>query len=234
MSTLKNLYELQLVDSQYQENSQRMAEILSELKGTGEVEQAQSQLAEAEEALESLRAEMRAMEQKIGSVNAKLKANQDRLYSGKIRNPKELASLQEEAAALRGYIGDLEEDQLELMIAVEEQEAETTERQARLRQIEATWEATSARLEDEKEQTRGRLETLEQERKGWRDQVGDSDLAIYDDLLTRLGGRAVAPLKRGVCQVCGVDLPTGVARSIERAEGLHFCPTCGRLLYGGG
>jgi predicted nucleic acid-binding Zn-ribbon protein len=55
-------------------------------------------------------------------------------------------------------------------------------------------------------------------------------LADYDDLREHLGGIAVALLKRGTCKGCGVDVPTSLAGSVERGEGLNNCPICSRFL----
>jgi predicted nucleic acid-binding Zn-ribbon protein len=43
----------------------------------------------------------------------------------------------------------------------------------------------------------------------------------------------MARLRGGVCQVCGVNVPTQVARAVQRGEGRYYCPVCNRLLYGG-
>jgi predicted nucleic acid-binding Zn-ribbon protein len=63
--------------------------------------------------------------------------------------------------------------------------------------------------------------------------LGTGALADYDDLRQRFGGIAVVVLKRGICQTCGVDVPTSVARAVERGEGVHYCPVCSRLMVAG-
>lgn len=176
---------------------------------------------------------MRALELEIGGVNAKLKQNQDRLYSGRVRNPKELSNLQEEANALRRRRSELEDHQLELMIAIEETDGELAERRARLKQIESTWREEQARLQAEKEDLELRLVELEEEREALRPSIGAADLRHYDAVRSRHGGTAVVRLKMGICTGCGVDVPTSMARAVERGDGMHECPICGRLLFSG-
>jgi hypothetical protein len=195
--------------------------------------QAREAVAETEQILAEMRAQMRALELEIAAVNDKLKKNQDRLYSGRIRNPKELTGLQEEAAALRRRRSELEDEQLELMIGIEGEEAELVERQARLRQIQSSWEQEQASLQAEREKLQAELAALDDERDAVRGTIGSSTLAMYDDLRERHGGVAVAPLKRGICQACGVDVPTSLARSVERGEGTNVCPICNRILISG-
>lgn len=233
VSVVRQLYRLQLVDSEWEEQSQRLALVEESLGETGDLVRAREAVVETEDSLGKLRAELRALELDVAAVAAKLKQNQDRLYGGRVRNPKELSNLQDEAAALRRRRSELEDGQLELMIAIEEAEAELAERQARLRQIETNWRNDQASLQAEKAELEQRLAALDTERDGIRARIGAADLALYDELRQRQGGTAVARLKRGICQACGVDVPTSMARSVERGEGIHYCPICNRLLFGG-
>lgn len=233
MTVVRELYQLQLVDCEREERAHRLAEVESCLGEAEDVVRARAAVAETEDGLVHLRTQLRDLELAIAGVEAKLKENQERLYGGRVRNPKELSGLQDEATALRRRRSDLEDQQLDLMISVEVQEAELAERQARLRQIDAAWHEEQATLLAERERLASRLVELDEQIRGRRARVKAGDLALYDDLRSQLGGRAVALLKRGICQVCGVDLPTGMARSVERGEGVYYCPTCNRLLYGG-
>jgi predicted nucleic acid-binding Zn-ribbon protein len=233
MSVVSQLYRLQLVDSERDEKSGRLAQVEAMLGESQELLKAREAIDEATQVLAAQRTELRALELEIATLNDKLKKNQDRLYSGRVRNPKELTGLHEEAGALRRRRSELEDDQLELMIAIEDQEAELAERQARLRQIESNWREEQAGLLAEKERLAQQLAELDQECQQIRDRIPAADLHLYDDLRQQQGGKAVALLKRGICQGCGVDVPTSLARSVERGEGMSFCPICNRLLYGG-
>jgi predicted nucleic acid-binding Zn-ribbon protein len=234
MRVLGQLYRLQLTDSEWDDRSRRLAEVEQSLGLSDEVADAREDLAGAERALHDSRAKMRALELEVGSLASKLKANEERTYGGKVRNPKELSGLSEEAKSLRRRRAEAEDVELELMVLAEAQESELAERRTRLLQIEATWQEQQTVLQAEKEQLEGRLGGLEELRSEVRSLIGRADLALYDDLRAGLGGVAVALLRRGMCQVCGVDVPTGEAQAVERGEGPYFCPVCNRLLYGGG
>jgi len=233
MSVVKHLYWLQVVDTELDEKQRRLVEAKDSLGESDDLLRAGAAVVGTEGSLAKLRSQMRVLDLDIAAVNGKLKANQDRLYSGRVKNPKELSNLQEEATALRRRLAELEDAQLELLIGVEEEEAELAERQARLGQIEAAWRQDQAALQAEKEQLETRLAELESQREERRAAIAPADLALYDDLCQRLGGTAVVLLRHGSCQICGVAVPTGVARAVERGEGLQTCPTCGRLLYAG-
>jgi len=234
MSVSGQLYRLQLTDSEWDEKNHRLREVIEVLGVSDEVVHAREEVAETESLLHASRAKTRALELEVGSIDARLKANQERMYGGKVHNPKEFGALSEEAKSLRRRRADAEDAELELMLQTEAQEAELAERRARSRQAEATWLEQQAVLLAEKEQLEARLAGLEEQRAEVRSRLSRTDLALYDDLRAGLGGVAVALLRRGMCQVCGVDVPTGEAQAVERGEGMYFCPVCNRLLYGGG
>jgi len=227
------LYRLQQIDSETEEKSQRLAEIELSLGVSDDVVVAREGAAEEERLLYETKAKMRALELEVGSLDARLKANQERMYGGKVRNPKELSGLSDEAKSLKHHRSELEDSELELMLLAETQEAEVAERGARLRQIEAAWQEEHSVLLAEKEELVARLADLEELRNELRSRIVRADLAMYDDLKSRLGGVAVARLRHGMCQACGVDLPTAEALAVERGE-THFCPVCSRLLCAGG
>jgi len=234
MSVIGQLYQLQRLDLEREEKNCHLAEVEASLGETEDLKQARQMVAEMDGKLAGLRKQVRELELGVGTVEDKLKHNQDRLYSGQVRNPKELKSLQEEAAALRRHRSQLEDGELELMIAIEGGEAELAERQARLRQIEDSWRTDQAGMFAERDRLQQRLAELEEQSGGMRADIAKNDLAFYDDLQGRLGGKGIALLKDGLCQGCGVDVPMTVARAAERGQGLNYCPICDRLLYGGG
>jgi predicted nucleic acid-binding Zn-ribbon protein len=234
MGVIGQLYQLQRVGIEHEEKSAQLAEIEARLGETEDLKQARQAVAKIETELGQLRKQMRELELEVGGLSDKLKKNQDRLYGGQVRNPKELKGLEEEAVALGRRRSELEDGELEFMMANEKAEAELAERQARLHQIEQAWRADQAVLQTEKERLEQRLSELSEQQRGMRAQIGKADLVMYDGLQGKMGGNGIALVKDGICQTCGVDVPVTVARAAERGQGLNYCPICNRLLYGGG
>jgi hypothetical protein len=234
MSVLGQLYRLQVIDAESDEKSERLAEVNADLGETDAVTQARAQVADVESRLAQMHKRMRELELQIGGLDAKLKANQERLYSGLVRNPKELASLQEEAKSLKRHCSELEDQELQLMMAVEETDTELARARAHREQAEADWRADQAGLRSERDRLQQRLVELEDMRSGMRSQISARDLALYDDLRDKLGNNCIALIRSGICQVCGVDVPVTMTRAVERSQGYNYCPICNRLLYAGG
>ncbi len=233
MSVASQLYRLQLIDSELAEKEQQLEEVTQSLGVSDQVIQARATVDEADKELSKTRAQIRALELEVGGLTDRLKANEERATRGKGLGARESKGLEDEANSLRRRRSELEDSQLELMFAVEDQEAVKSERQAQLRQVELSWQEEQAVTAAEKEQLEARLAELEELRSGLRARTPKADLAQYDELRESLGGIAVALLKRGICQCCGVDVPTGEALAVQRGEGVHFCPVCNRMLYGG-
>jgi len=120
-----------------------------------------------------------------------------------------------------------------VMIAIEEQEAELAERQARLRQIETTQREEHAVLQAEKDDLVRRLAELEEQRAGLRRRLRAADLDTYDHLRRQQGGTAVALLKRAPARPAAWTCPppwpapSSTARACTIAPSATGCCTAG-------
>ena len=171
----------------------------------------------------------RDLELRIQGVSDKASDSEKRLYSGAIKNPKELTDLQAEIAALRRRRQKLEDDLLEAMIEREEAEAAHTQAQRRLDETQAHWSARQSDLGTEQETLQGRLAEIEQARAELLPHVEAGDLASYQALRRRKGGLAVVQVSDGACGGCGV----GITPSLEwqlRQEGIGYCGNCERII----
>jgi predicted nucleic acid-binding Zn-ribbon protein len=234
MGAISDLYRLQLVDLELDESRQRLATVESGLGETADLRRARGAVVEVQAELEALRTRLRKVEREAGDFEARLKESHDRLYGKDVTDTRSAVAAQQEFVFCQGRLAELEDEQLDILIALEDGEAELAERQARQIQIEAAWREEQTALRAEQAELQARVRELADDVRGLRARVGSGNLDLYDDLRPELGGRVVATLKRGVCQACGVNVPTGVARIVERGGGMHFCPVCGRVLYGGG
>ncbi len=214
----------------FAESSNRLLEVENSLGETEEVRQARHALEEREKELSEWRKKLRAFELEAKSLAEKISSTEERLYSGRVRNPKELTNLEEEVKYLKRKKSKLEDEMLEAMVEIEEGEADMVRLGEESKRIERSWRQDQARLSSEKDELKDRLSQLEEEQAALRQTIGADDLALYDELCHRKGGRGVALLRGGVCQGCGVALPTGKAQQIAQGQVLSACGSCGRIL----
>ncbi len=232
MKQIQCLYELQKTDSSLDTKRQRLDVVLASLGETDALQAARRAVRDAEAELARLQAEQRGLDLEIRGQRDKLQQNQDRLYGGRVRNPKELSSLQDEAAALRRRLDVLEEKQLELMIGTEDQQASLEEQRAQREAVESAWQAEQARLREERDLLQADLAELQQLREEQVAQLDWDALDLYDELRAQLGGDAVALMRDGVCEACGVAMSVSRAQRVYQGQELVQCGACNRLLFG--
>jgi len=225
------LYRLQTIDLEITNSKRRLEEVKASLGKSEELRQARRALQKAKDELNRWRTTLRDLELEAKSLTAKITSVEERLYSGRVTNPKELANLQNEVSYLKRKRGELEDRQLEAMVEVEEHEAEVDSKKASLAQIEAEWSQTQKRLTAEQGELEERLAHKKKERVEAEGMIGAEDLALYGELYSRKGGQAVALLKGEVCQACRVTLPTSRVQQARSGDSLSFCSSCQRILY---
>jgi predicted nucleic acid-binding Zn-ribbon protein len=231
MSRTQHLYQLQQVDLEIESASRRLKEIAASLVESNELKQARKMVVEAQARLAKRRARMKDLDLEVSSLSHKIETDEQRLYSGRVTNPKELASLQDEVASLQRWRDKKEDDLLEVMVAAEEGEAALADAQAILTQISETWRAEQGDLADEQAQLQARLRELNEQRESLVAAIGPEDMAIYERLRQRKAGRAVALVKDGICQGCRMNPPTSQVQHARSGTELVFCNNCGRILH---
>lgn len=229
MTAGADLHHLQRVDSEGDERQRRLAEVEAAL---GESEA----LCRARRAVESAQAQTRKwalrqrdLELEVQGLSDKISGSEQRLYSGVVKNPKELTDLQAEVAALRRRRQKLEDDLLETMIELEKAEATHAQAQQHLGETQAHWSAQQADLIDEREALLGRLAEIEQARAALLPKIESSDFAAYQALRRRKGGLAVVQVRDGTCGGCGVAVSLGLEWQLRQGK-LVTCGNCERII----
>lgn len=170
------------------------------------------------------------LEDDIEQIEVKIKADDQRLYSGDVANPKELAALQAEIESLKRRRMTLEDADLEVM-----EEREIAEKElAVLISEEASLTGEIDEVSRKRDAASGeigvRLSELRIEREKWVPKIEQGLLAVYDDLRAAKGGIGAAALVSGTCQGCHMQLPAQEVERIKKATGLVKCDECRRIL----
>lgn len=230
MSQLQQLYQLQQIDTEYRQKKQRLTEVLRAQKETDALLAARRRADAAETELHSWQATRKTLNQELEALNAKAKRSEQRLYSGNVKNPKELSDLQQEIQALGRRRSGLEDEVLEAMIHIEEAEAERETAAAALAEIDAHWRAAQVSLKAEQNELALRLHALTETRKTQAALILPANLSTYTLLLQRMNGLAVAELKQNMCQGCRLTVSAQTVRHANEGQ-LVTCGTCGRILF---
>ncbi len=231
MSRPEQLYRLQQIDSQLDAHKARLQEIKVALADDEAVQQALATLKSTEKDLQEAQKAQRLAEQEVQDQDYKIKQSQDRLYSGKVTNPKELEDIQNEVEALKRYRDVLEERLLEAMLATDESQESYDQAQNQLQEDRAQASQKHAKLKGEKGQIEKKVARRKEKRKKQIAEINPEDLQAYEQLRQNRGGVAVVKVMNRGCSACGATLGTARYQAARFPNQLTYCDTCGRILF---
>lgn len=230
MTQAESLYHLQEIDLNLIQRQKRLSEIVAGLSNNQIILNAQTQLTNAEQRLNPLQRKARQLEQEIQSNAQKIQLTDEQLYSGRVRNPKELQDMQNEIQSLKKRNVELEDVLLETMLAVEEAEVEVANAQQELQTVQASWEQDHSQLLDEQTKIKTELVDLQQKREQALPAVTPESLKTYNTLRPRKNNQPIALLVNQSCSVCRVEQDMTIIGEARKGQKLTFCSSCGRIL----
>ena len=230
MNQVTLLVELQNLDTRSDENAAARALLETKLADASAVHTLRAALETSEKQTHALKAKLRELELETNGLADKLKQVNERLYSGRITNAKELAGLNQDEKMLQRRKSELEDQELALMEQIENGDKASAEKYAAYEKIASE---TTARNQKE----RAGLDTLAtsdadlaRKRASLRAQLPIETLRVYDDLRRMKKGRAVVMMKGSSCAACGYEVPSGLISRVRLGNELVFCANCERIL----
>ena len=223
------LWQRQDLDLELKQSRQRLADITAQLHPPAEVLQAQQEAEAAAAAAEQARKEQKEREFQLAQLETKLQQHERKLYSGQVKNARELADQQAKVQSLQRRKSQAEDALLEAMLAREAAEEHAEETAAHASALQAEWETLRQAMVVEQERLQERLQHLTQEITALDAQIPAAVLESYHYLKPRTGGIPVARLKGDVCGVCGMVVPPSTRHKVRRGEEA-YCDSCRRLL----
>lgn len=227
------LFRLQQVDTQLDDVSKRLSEIERLLASDEVVIEAQQAIGAAQNALDATRKELNVAEAEVKATQGKFKENQDALYGGKVKNPKELQDLQLEAETLTRHQQVQEDAQLDKMMRLEEQQSALQNAQTNLEAVLAQRGVEQRTLGSEQEALHAKALRLSEEREPALHGIPADALAAYEGLRKSKAGVAVAKVNGVECSACGAELSAARVQAARSPSELARCDMCKRILYAG-
>ncbi len=229
MSVARQLYQLQEIDLAIESTERALKHVASQLGESGEVVKVQQQLDSEKQRLEDLKHQQQSAEWEIDDVVTKLAAAEETLFSGRVRNPKELTNLQHEVDGLKSRRDQMEEKALEVIERVEQSEASVAKTSHQLETLTADWQHQQKQLAEERERLKAALADLGGKRQLLAGEIEPQAVEFYQGLKEDKG-MAVARVEQGICRGCRISLPT---TELQQARGgrLVQCSSCGRILF---
>ncbi|MEW6718660.1 MAG: hypothetical protein AB1345_14310 [Chloroflexota bacterium] len=231
MNEAFKLYRLQQRDSKLDKAYHRLNEIAEILGDRSALDTAEAQEQARKQALDAAHKNLRKAETAVQDQRLKIKQTETKLYSGTVRNPKELQDLQNEAEALQRFLGVLEDRQLEAMIAVDEAKEAHQVAVTHLEAVKAKREKQRLKLSAEQEELQRQVAMLETERQATANTVSATSLQLYETLRKQRHGLAVAKISENACTACGSILSSQLLQEARSPQQISRCSACNRILY---
>jgi predicted nucleic acid-binding Zn-ribbon protein len=229
MNVARQLYELQELDLEIESNQRVLEQVISQLGESQAVLKTKARLESEQQRLEELKHQQHSAEWEIDDITNKINAAEESLFSGRIKNPKELSSLQQEAEMFKARRDQLEEKALGVIDQVEQAEASVAQTNSELETLTADWQRQQKQLAEEKARLQALLADLKQKWQQLSEQIEPETVEFYRQL--RKGkGMAVAKVEQGICRGCRISLPTTDLQRV-RGNNLVQCSSCGRILF---
>ncbi len=231
MSQARQLYELQEVDLGLDGRRQALAQVESQLGDSEALLTVRRELEAEAQLMAQLESEQRDGEWEVDDLQHKIASLQTKLYSGEVKSPKELTSLQEEVKHLEARRISLEDRVLETMARLEAMRDSVKEKSNQLAEMDEEWCQRQQGLASERVGLKAELAALEQRRSSLIVSIEPQSLELYVLLRERKHGRAVAKVEQGMCQGCRINLPLADLQRTRASGELVQCSNCGRILY---
>ncbi|MEW6189630.1 MAG: C4-type zinc ribbon domain-containing protein [Actinomycetota bacterium] len=170
------------------------------------------------------------LEGELELLSLKIEGEEKKLYSGVVKSPKELASIQREVNVLQRRKDEMETELLEQLDVVKALASEVDELSQRVASLEQTTKEAEEAYHKVVDEIKGELEELDSQRKKIVLQIPQNLLALYDEIRGEKHGLAVVSIEEGICQGCYVELPAEEVDKMLRSDELWLCPYCRRIL----
>lgn len=229
MSQARVLYDLQQIDTEIRTRKQRLGEVLRLQKEPAALLSAREQARAADADLQSWRARHQALALEIAGLTDKAKRSEERLYSGVVKNPKELNDLQHEVEALGRRRAGLEDEALQMMMAIDEHQAIKNTADGEVKRITDEFTSAASVFREEQQTLALHLNKLIEKRQRQATLAQPAVLKAYEDLARQKNGVAVAGLRGSKCLGCQLTLSGSTVRAAEEGK-LVPCDSCGRFL----
>jgi len=229
MSLAKSLYELHQVDLEIQKKREILDGVSRQLGENEALVKSRASLLDDEKGLAEIEKQQRDVEWEIDDLRSAIAKVNEKLYGGKVKNPKELLSFDQEVGILKTNLGRKEDDLLELMTEVEATQDIVKLATERLRTLEADWRREQKILAQKQAEVEGQLVELAEKRQAATAGISPEALEVYEGMRSKKG-QVVVKVEQGRCQGCRLTLSVSELQQ-ARAGSLVRCGSCGRILY---
>ncbi|MGB8345553.1 MAG: C4-type zinc ribbon domain-containing protein [Ktedonobacteraceae bacterium] len=225
------LFQVQQIDLELERLIAEQQSVAQSLQGNTQLQQQRADYKSAQQQLQNGLQAQKEAEWTFEDLSRRLNVQEQRLYSGAVRNPKELQAAQQEIQRLRDQRTRQEDKTLEIMEEAEALQEMVRHKSEMLARAEEAWRKESAALVIRRDQLAERKLELESKRERLTASIDAEVMRRYAAMLRSKQGRAVSKVEQNSCQWCRVILTPSELQRVRVSMELQTCTNCGRILY---
>ncbi len=229
MNLAKRLYELQHIDLEIQSFRETLAQLNLQIGANEVVLKAKADLDAMKKHLAEVSQKCRDMEWETEDLRKAISKLNEKLYGGKIGNPKELVSLEQELENFNTKLRGKEDDLLELMNEEEITRKNLAMQSERVVRLEEDWQQQQKALVQKRHEVEKQLLEIDKKRQEVASSIDSQALTLYEGLRLKKG-QAVVKVEQGTCQGCRITLPMNEWQRAKSGT-IVQCSSCGKILY---
>ncbi len=227
---LSPLIELQKLDLRIAEIQDKRRKIPERLQAVdAPLREARQLHQQAGASMELLIKERRSYEHDLEAHEAHTEKMKSRL--SELKSNKEYQAHLFEIEVANRKKGDIEEKILLCMEKIEQLQRVTKETQEKLTATEKAYIQEKQALDELERRLSTELVDLEAQLQARSAHVEKGLLSRYNSIKASRKDHPLAEIKEGICSGCRLQLPPQLISEVKRAQDLHTCPYCRRMLY---
>jgi predicted nucleic acid-binding Zn-ribbon protein len=229
VAVVRTLLHLEQLDNDLGRLEAEARDARRRVAGNPALKAAEAHLQDLRRQEEAAATRQRAVERELDDLDARIKRDGARMYSGQIVDTRELGSLEREIEHYRVQQRDLEDRCLSLMDTVEGLQREIESAKHAVDELRGRWEGEKGSLSGEADRLEREIVHLRTEREQIVAGLEPRELDLYTRLRSS-SGHAVSHVSSGVCEWCHVTIPP---KDVQHARSgtLAQCTNCARILY---
>jgi len=229
MNLAKRLHELHLIDIEIQGIQGTLNEICNQLGKSEILLEAEIKLIDTKKHFDKVNKFKKDLDWEVETLHKNISQLKNKLYSGKISNPKELQNLEQEMHSFINKLKQREDELLELMADEEVTQNKIEAGNNQFKIIEKEWKREQSELAEEKVELEDQLSDLTKKHQFLTMEIDPRSLELYESIKARTG-QPVVKVEQGRCQGCRITLPMNEWQR-ARSGTLVQCSSCGKILY---
>ena len=226
---VRKLFELQCLEQDLDVATRTLAEHKTRLGESKALITCRTRRDAAAASLKELQHHQKEIENGITDISARMTVTHEQLYSGRIKNSRELQNLQSEYDMFKSQRDQLEEKDLALMEQIEEARNESGSLETELTAVTQEWQQEQERLKSAIDGLVGRIDELSNQQSELEKQIDAEAMTLYRQM-RQTHGWGIARVEQGICGRCRLNLSSAALQRVRSAAAVH-CSSCGSLLF---